>query len=104
AWPVRAAPVRQRRALYTETQWEVYPQGLTDTLLWVKQRYGDLPVYVTENGAAFFDPPTVAGDQLEDPLRLAYLREHVRAIRELQSHLNLVCRLLLEKKTNLCRT
>jgi len=47
----------------------------------VKQRYGDLPVYVTENGAAFFDPPTVEGDQLEDPLRVAYLREHLRAIR-----------------------
>ena len=81
AWPVRAASVRQRRALYTETEWEVYPQGLTDTLLWVKKRYGDLPLYVTENGAAFFDPPTVEGDQLEDPLRVAYLREHVRAIR-----------------------
>jgi len=80
SWPVRAASVRQRSALYTETAWEVYPQGLTDTLLWVKKRYGDLPLYVTENGAAFFDPPTVEGDQLEDPLRVAYLREHVRAI------------------------
>ena len=81
AWPVRAAAVRQRRATYTETGWEVYPRGLTDTLLWVKERYGDLPVYVTENGAAFFDPPTVDGDQLEDPLRVAYLRGHLRAIR-----------------------
>jgi len=72
--------VRQQSALYTETEWEVYPQGLTDTLLWVKERYGNLPVYVTENGAAFLDPPTVAGDQLEDPLRVAYLREHLRAI------------------------
>jgi beta-glucosidase len=81
SWPVRAASVRQRSALYTETEWEVYPQGLTDTLVWVKNRYGNLPVYVTENGAAFLDPPTVAGDQLEDPLRVAYLREHLRAIR-----------------------
>ena len=40
-----------------ETGWEVFPQGLTDTLLWVKQRYGDIPQYVTENGAAFYDPP-----------------------------------------------
>ena len=79
AWPVHAAAVRQRRATYTETAWEVYPQGLTETLLWVKERYGALPLYVTENGAAFFDPPTVAGDQLEDPLRVAYLEQHLRA-------------------------
>jgi beta-glucosidase len=79
AWPVHAAPVRQRRATYTETAWEVYPQGLTDTLLWVKERYGALPLYVTENGAAFFDPPTITGDQLEDPLRVAYLDQHLRA-------------------------
>src|SRR5262247_3134946 len=32
-----------------------------------------------ENGAAFFDPPTVAGDRLEDPLRLDYLRQHIEA-------------------------
>jgi beta-glucosidase len=79
SWPVRARAVRRRRATYTETGWEVHPRGLTEVLLWVKQRYGDLPLYVTENGAAFFDPPTVAGDHLEDPLRVAYLREHLRA-------------------------
>ena len=81
AWPVRAAAVRQRQATYTETGWEVYPKGLTDILLWVKQRYGALPLYVTENGAAFFDPPKVAGGHLEDPLRIAYLREHLQAVR-----------------------
>ena len=79
--PVRAAAVRQRRATYTETGWEVYPKGLRDILLWVRQRYGNLPLYVTENGAAFFDPPTVAGDSHEDPLRVAYLREHLQAAR-----------------------
>lgn len=81
AWPVRASALRQLRATYTETGWEVYPQGLLETLLWVKGRYGALPIYVTENGAAFYDPPRVAGDQLEDPLRVAYLCEHLRAVR-----------------------
>lgn len=80
AWPVRAAPVPQPNAIYTETAWEVYPQGLTDTLLWIRQRYGKIPLYVTENGAAFADPPSVAGDELADPLRVSYLTEHVRAI------------------------
>jgi len=80
AWPLRASPVRQTRATYTETGWEVFAQGLTDTLVRVKERYGNPPVYVTENGAAFFDPPTAEGDRVEDPLRVAYLRKHIGAI------------------------
>ena len=80
AWPLQAASVRQRQHTYTETGWEVFAQGLTDTLLWVQQRYGNPPVYITENGAAFFDPPQVEGGHLEDPLRVDYLRKHIRAV------------------------
>ncbi len=79
-WPVRASSVRQKQHTYTETGWEVFPQGLTDTLLWVKNRYGNPPLYITENGAAFFDPPQVEGAVLEDPLRVDYLRKHIRAV------------------------
>jgi beta-glucosidase len=81
AWPLAAAPVRQKRATCTETGWEMYPQGLTDVLVWVKDRYGNPPVYVTENGAAFYDPPVVAGGTLADPLRVDYLRRHLHAVR-----------------------
>jgi beta-glucosidase len=80
ASPVRAAVVRQPAAVYTEMDWEVYPRGLTDTLRWVKDRYGDLPLYVTENGAAFDDPPLAAG-RLEDAPRVEYLRAHLGALR-----------------------
>jgi beta-glucosidase len=81
AYPLRARPVHQKRRTYTQTKWEVYPDGLTDILLAVKARYGDIPLYVTENGAAFYDPPTADRGTLEDPLRVAYLREHLRAAR-----------------------
>ncbi len=80
AWPLRAAPVRRKRATYTETGWEVFAQGLTDVLVWVRDRYGDPPIYVTENGAAFFDPPVATGDRVADPLRVDYLRQHVAAV------------------------
>jgi beta-glucosidase len=80
AEPMRATPVPQPAAVYTEMDWEVYPRGLTDTLRWVKDRYGDLPLYVTENGAAFDDPP-LAADRLEDAPRVEYLRAHLRALR-----------------------
>ena len=70
--------MKQRRRVHTETGWEVYAPGLTDTLLRVKKRYGDIPLYITENGAAFYDPPTAEGP-IEDPLRVRYLRDHLRA-------------------------
>jgi len=80
AWPVRACAVRQKQATYTETGWEMFPQGLTDTLVWIKQRYGAIPQYVTENGAALFDPPVAEDGRIDDPLRVAYFREHLGAI------------------------
>jgi beta-glucosidase len=80
AYPLRAATVRQPEHTYTETNWEVYPQGLTDTLQWVHDRYGSTPLYVTENGAAFYDPPTAIHGRVEDPLRVDYYRQHLRAV------------------------
>ncbi|MGH2576337.1 MAG: family 1 glycosylhydrolase, partial [Actinomycetota bacterium] len=58
--------------------WEVCPEGLIDILEWVKARYGNPPIFITENGAAFPDPLPCRGI-VDDPLRVAYLREHLRA-------------------------
>jgi beta-glucosidase len=55
---------------------------LTDTLLWVKERYGNPPVYITENGAAFYDPPVADGNRVCDPLRAEYLRTHLTALHQ----------------------
>ena len=77
---LRAARVPQPRHTHTEMGWEVYPEGITDTLVWCRKRYGDVPLYVTENGAAFYDPPTAEGEVLDDPLRVAYYRDHLRAV------------------------
>jgi beta-glucosidase len=81
-WPLRAGPVKQKLATYTETGWEVFPQGLLDTLLAVKERYGNPRVYITENGAAFFDPPVATNGQVHDPLRVDYLRRHLLAVHQ----------------------
>ena len=82
AVPTRASRARQDGALHTELDWEVYAPGLLDTLTWVKSRYGSIPLYVTENGAAFSDPPAAGPDGIADPLRVAYLRDHLRSTRE----------------------
>jgi len=82
AYPLRAVRVAQREHVYTDTGWEVFPQGLTDVLRWVTDRYAKVPLYITENGAAFYDPPMSDGATvMQDPLRVAYLRAHIRAMR-----------------------
>jgi beta-glucosidase len=80
SYPLRATPVRQPLETYTETGWEVFAQGLGDTLKWVARRYGNPPIYITENGSAFFDPPVAEGGRVHDPLRVNYLQKHLRAI------------------------
>ena len=79
AWPVGAGRVRQP-GLHTEMDWEIYPDGLAEILLWVRERYGKIPLYVTENGAALADPEPVEGI-VHDPIRVAYLGDHLRAVR-----------------------
>lgn len=81
-WPVRARGVHQPQHVYTETGWEVFAPALTRVLLWVKERYGDLPLYITENGAAIYDPPTPIDGRVDDPVRTWYVREHLLAARE----------------------
>ncbi|MGH7563254.1 MAG: GH1 family beta-glucosidase [Gemmatimonadota bacterium] len=81
ALPPQAGRVIVPDRTHTMTGWEMYPEGLTETLVAVRDRYGDIPLYVTENGAAFYDPPVLDGDRLSDPLRVAYLRDHLLAAR-----------------------
>ncbi len=71
AWPVRGAVVRQPAATYTETSWRSIQKLSPSCSSGSKQRYGSIPIYITENGAAFYDPPTAAEDgSVRDPLRV----------------------------------
>jgi beta-glucosidase len=80
--PMRVVGVHQEASVHTETGWEVYPAALTRVLLWVKERYGEIPLYITENGAAFYDPPVATEGEVDDPLRVEYLRGHLSAAAE----------------------
>jgi beta-glucosidase len=80
AQPLGAARITPTGVTLTTMDWEVYPAGLTEILLWLKDRYGNPPLYITENGAAFDDPPPVNGE-VQDPDRVAYLSSHLGAAR-----------------------
>ena len=62
----------------TSTGWAIEPDGLTEILLRVREDYGDIPLYITENGAAFFDYADPTG-AVRDPERIEYLSSHLVA-------------------------
>ena len=78
AGPPRAAIVSPPNCPRTALGWEIYPRGLADTLEWVQSRYGNLPLYITENGAAFDDVPQPNGS-VNDVERVQYIKEHLQA-------------------------
>jgi beta-glucosidase len=63
---------------YTEMGWEVYPQGLYDLLIRLKNEYTkEKPLYITENGAAFKDDLSDDG-AVHDEKRKVFLKEHLK--------------------------
>ncbi|WP_330275354.1 GH1 family beta-glucosidase [Lentzea sp. NBC_00516] len=59
----------------TSIGWEIDAGGLFDLLLRLDRDYPAIPLYITENGAAF-------DDEVHDAGRVAYLDGHVRACAE----------------------
>jgi beta-glucosidase len=76
-----AQSVRRPDEAVTEMDWVVRPSGLTQLLLRLNRDYPIRSVAVTENGAAYADPPAVDG-RLHDPERTQYLAGHVAAVGE----------------------
>jgi len=63
----------------TAMGWEVDADGLHSLLLRLRRDYGKVPIYITENGAAYDDAEVVNGT-VDDPERTAYLRDHLAAV------------------------
>jgi beta-glucosidase len=76
--PLLPARPAGRHEEQTEMGWEVYPAGLIEVLQFVASRTGDLPLYVTENGAAY----PLDGDPTKDPERVSFLHRHFDAAGE----------------------
>jgi beta-glucosidase len=62
----------------TALGWGIEPEGLTQLLVRIGRDYPPLPLYVTENGAAFYDYVNPDGE-VDDEERIAFLEGHLRA-------------------------
>jgi beta-glucosidase len=64
----------------TSMGWEVTPDSLYELLVRLRREYRDIPLVITENGAAFDDEAPTNG-YVADPRRQDYLRQHLESIR-----------------------
>jgi beta-glucosidase len=65
----------------THMDWEIHPDGLIDVVRMVSDRAPQLPVYITENGAAYPDEVTADG-RVEDEDRRHFYELHLDATRQ----------------------
>jgi beta-glucosidase len=63
----------------TAMGWPIVPSALTELLLRLRRDYGEIPLFVTENGAAFADHID-GGGIVEDAARLTFVKEHIEAL------------------------
>ncbi len=78
---IKAKQVYRTHILRAEfEEWEIYPEGLYHTLIRMKEEYGNIPIYITENGTTC--PHEMISDDgcVHDPLRVEYLRRHFAAV------------------------
>ncbi|WP_236793699.1 GH1 family beta-glucosidase [Amycolatopsis sp. GM8] len=62
----------------TDSGWQVEPEKLAGTLLRVHRDYPHIPLYVTENGAAYPDVVTPDGEIVDED-RIEFVAAHLRA-------------------------
>ena len=71
----------EETSFLTEKKWKIYPHGLYKLIEDISNRYGKIPIQITENGAAFQDvyrdgDPTI----IQDDDRIYYLRDHLAEV------------------------
>ncbi len=71
--------VKMEDKKYTKWGWEIAPDAFLEGLRILKSHYGDIKLYVTENGLGDADP-IIEGEIVDVP-RIKYIEEHLRAIK-----------------------
>ena len=61
--------------------WEIEPKTFTDLLIKVREGYGEVPIYITENGMSNADYARQDATVV-DPERIEYLNGHIRAVHD----------------------
>ncbi|WP_226582706.1 GH1 family beta-glucosidase [Halobacillus litoralis] len=72
---VEEVPLDERR---TDIDWPIYAEGFYKALTDIHQTYGDVPIYITENGACYNHG--VEDGRVYDQERIDYLKQHLTSL------------------------
>ncbi len=64
----------------TDFGWEIYPPGIYDLLMRLKNEYKVQNIYITENGCSYGDAPSLEG-KIEDNRRIEYHQSHLTELK-----------------------
>jgi len=67
----------------TSMDWEICPEALYDLILRLRREYTKVPIYITENGAAFDDVLSKEKQRVNDVERIDYIKRHLIKIADL---------------------
>ncbi|SDB84307.1 beta-glucosidase [Pelagirhabdus alkalitolerans] len=72
----------------TDIGWNIYPEGFYNVLTHIHKTYGDVPIYITENGSCYNEEPE--NGRVRDSKRIDYLQQHLIALdRAMKSGVNI---------------
>ena len=71
--------VKMEDKKYTKWGWEISPEAFLDGLKMLKDRYGDIKIYITENGLGDEDP-IIEGEIVDIP-RIKFIEAHLSAVK-----------------------
>lgn len=75
------ARVNNPKVPTTDWDWPIYPKGMFDMLVYIKQRYPNYnKIYITENGMG--DKDIFVDGKIQDKARIDYVKKHLQAILE----------------------
>jgi len=71
--------VKMNDKKYTKWDWEISPEGFLDGLKILKEKYGHIKIYITENGLGDEDP--IIEEEICDVPRINFIKEHLKAVK-----------------------
>lgn len=71
--------VKMNDKKYTKWGWEISPEAFLEGLRMLQGRYGDIKIYITENGLGDEDP--IIEDEIVDIPRIKFIETHLKAVK-----------------------
>lgn len=62
----------------TDWDFEVYPEGIYDVLMMFKEKYNNIPTYITENGIGLKEE--LKNGTVDDQARIKFMEDHIREL------------------------